>query len=211
MLVAVLAAGCQQQPAGVRAVAGAAEDRAAAAPPGTVQPGPATRPTAPEPAPEEALAPEQAVPGETEIEQTSANRPAATEPAGEKPAAERGTADEEEARRMAELVRRLAERAPKRPQESWVVFREAFDEVKDATCTAEWTGGNRLEVHTENIKRLTLYLTRLPAGAPQRGPWNLQIDHQGIQITGFRGKILDLVRSKSGNWTVDLTKAKRRD
>jgi hypothetical protein len=100
---------------------------------------------------------------------------------------------------------------PKRPKASWVIFRSAFTEENDATCTAEWTGGNRLEVHTDNIQRLTLDLTRLPAGAPQTGPWNLQIDEQGIQVTGFRGKVLDLVRSKNGNWTVDRKKHKRRD
>jgi hypothetical protein len=115
---------------------------------------------------------------------------------------------DEEARRLAEIARLLAERMPKRPTPSWVIFRDAFEDDKDASCQAEWTGENRLEVHTENIQRLTLDLTRLPAGAPGRGPWNLQIDHQGIQITGLRGKVLDLIRSKNGNWTVDHSKGK---
>jgi len=115
----------------------------------------------------------------------------------------------QEARRLAEIARLLAEAKPKRPTPSWVIFREAFDEAQDATCAADWTGGNRLEVHTDNIKRLTLDLHRLPSGAPQRGPWNLQLDGQGIQITGFHGKVLDLVRSKAGNWTVDRSKFKK--
>lgn len=117
--------------------------------------------------------------------------------------------DAQEAERLAALARLLAQAGPRRPTPSWVIFREAFEETEDATCEAEWTGGNRLEVHTENIKRLTLDLGRLPSGAPQRGPWNLQLDSQGIQITGFRGKVLDLVRSKAGNWTVDRSKFKK--
>ncbi len=104
---------------------------------------------------------------------------------------------------------RPVRRKPKRPVASWVIFREAFEPSDDAACTVAWTSGNRLEVHTENIQRLTIDLTRLPEGAPTKGPWNLQIDGQGIEMTGFRpkvgytGKIRDLVRSQNGNWTVD--------
>jgi hypothetical protein len=93
--------------------------------------------------------------------------------------------------------------------DSWVIFRDVFEPAEDAACTAVWTGGNRLEVHTENVQRLTIDLTRLPEGAPTKGPWNLQIDGQGIEMTGFRpkpgytGKIRDLIRSQNGNWTVD--------
>lgn len=118
--------------------------------------------------------------------------------------------DEQEARRLAEIARLLAEAQPKRPTTPpWVVLREVFDETADATCSADWTGENRLEIHTENIKRLTLDLSRLPSGAPQRGPWNLQLDTQGIQITGLHGRVLDLVRSKAGNWTVDRSRFKK--
>ena len=100
-------------------------------------------------------------------------------------------------------------RPPGRPVDSWIIFRKAFHPKKDATCQMEWTGGNRLVVNTENIKRLTIDLTQLPAGAPAKGPWNLQIDGQGIEVTGFApkpgytGKIRDLVRSQNGIWTVD--------
>lgn len=92
---------------------------------------------------------------------------------------------------------------PKRPKDSWVVFRTAFDDAADAAIEAKWTGANRIEVLTHNVSRVTLDLTKLPEGAPQTGPWNLQIDEQGIQITGARGKVLDLVRSKGGVWKVD--------
>ncbi len=100
-------------------------------------------------------------------------------------------------------------RKPKRPVDSWAIFREAFDPKQDAACVARWTGGNRVEIRTENIQRLTIDLTDLPDGAPTKGPWNLQIDGQGIEMTGFKpkpgytGKIRDLIRSKNGNWTVD--------
>lgn len=92
---------------------------------------------------------------------------------------------------------------PKRPKDSWVVFRTAFDDAADAAIESKWTGANRIEVLTHNVSRVTLDLTKLPDGAPQKGPWNLQIDEQGIQITGARGKVLDLIRSKGGVWKVD--------
>jgi hypothetical protein len=91
---------------------------------------------------------------------------------------------------------------PRRPSSDWAVFQEAYHEEQDAICLGRWTGGNRLEITTDNIRRLRLDLNRLPEGAPGRGPWNLQIDRQGIQITGARGKVIDLVRSQHGNWTV---------
>jgi len=106
-------------------------------------------------------------------------------------------------------------RPPARPLDSWVIFRKAFDPQEDATCHLEWTGGNRLVVATENIQRLTLDLTQLPVGAPENGPWNLQIDGQGIEITGFTpkpghtGKIRDLVRTPNGVWSVDKKKLYR--
>ncbi len=98
---------------------------------------------------------------------------------------------------------------PQRPKDTWVIFREAERDELDAICEARWTGGRRLEIKTENIKRITLDLTKLPPEAPQEGPWRVQIDGQGIEITGFTpkpgytGKVRDLVRSSSGNWTVD--------
>lgn len=100
-------------------------------------------------------------------------------------------------------------RKPRRPVDSWIIFRQAVDPETDASCTMKWTGGNRLEVHTENIERITIDLTKLPEGAPKKGPWNLQIDGQGIEMTGFRpkpgytGKVRDLVRSVNGVWSVD--------
>ncbi len=100
--------------------------------------------------------------------------------------------------------------APRRPAATWVIFREAFKPADDARCDARWTGDNRLAVTTDNIRRVTVDLNRLPTGAPRRGPWNLQIDGQGIEITGFRGKVLDLVRSGNGEWTVDRNRRRKR-
>ena len=159
-------------------------------------PAPAIEPEAPAPAP-----PAPAVPKPPLPEAKPPSVPPVSQPA-EAAQMPKAKQPDEEARRLAEIARLLAERMPKRPTPSWVIFREAFEEDKDAACEADWTGENRLEVHTQNIKRLTLDLTKLPAGAPRKGPWNLQLDHQGIQITGLRGKVLDLVRSKNGNWAV---------
>lgn len=95
---------------------------------------------------------------------------------------------------------------PKRPEPSWAIFREAYDEKADVELHTKWSGENRLEIETQNIHRLTLDLTKLPEGAPDSGPWILRIDRQGIQITGARGRILDLVRSPNGDWAVDKDK-----
>lgn len=99
--------------------------------------------------------------------------------------------------------------APLRPVDSWVIFRNAFESDKDATCLLRWVGGNQLAVKTQNISRLTIDMTKLPSGAPDRGPWVLEIDGQGIEITGFNprpgytGLKRDLVRSQNGVWSVD--------
>jgi len=106
-------------------------------------------------------------------------------------------------------------RRPRRPKETWVIFREAFDEQKDASCRVKWMGRNRFELRTDNIRRLTLDMTRLPKGAPRKGPWIVIIDGQGVELTGFRpkpgytGNKRDLVRSKNGKWTVDRRKLYR--
>jgi len=92
---------------------------------------------------------------------------------------------------------------PKRPDSSWALFREAFDPASDALCEATYSGGNRLDVTTENISHITLDLQKLPEGAPTKGPWNLQIDGQGIEVSGSRGRYLHLIRGKAGAWDVD--------
>jgi hypothetical protein len=92
---------------------------------------------------------------------------------------------------------------PKRPQPTWAILRDAFNDKTDPTLSAKWTGADRFEIKTDNVQRLTLDLHKPPEGAPQRGPWNLQIDGQGIEITGRKGKVMDLVRSRNGDWTVD--------
>ncbi len=103
----------------------------------------------------------------------------------------------------------VSPRKPKRPKNTWVYFREAFDTEKDVSMSADWTGDDRIEIRTKNVKRLTIDLAGLPKGAPTKGPWNLQIDGQGVQMwgrspkAGYTGRIRDLVRSVNGNWTVD--------
>lgn len=92
---------------------------------------------------------------------------------------------------------------PKRPESTWALFREAFDPASDALCEAKFSGGNRLDVTTENISQMTLDLQKLPEGAPTKGPWNLQIDGQGIEVSGARGRYLHLIRGKTGAWDVD--------
>jgi hypothetical protein len=212
LFIVFLGSACQQpaqpspaHPAKAKAPASAPTPSAEPEAPAPIPPPPPAQPPPSEARPQPIEATSQ--PGETKPPPSPV--PTASQPAKPEPTPQAEQPDEE-ARRLAEIARLLAERMPKRPtMPPWVMLRETFDEAKDVTCQAEWTGENRLEVHTENIKRLTLDLTKLPAGAPRRGPWNLQLDRQGIQITGQRGKVLDLVRSKNGNWTVDHSRDQR--
>ncbi|MCZ6817227.1 MAG: hypothetical protein O7F76_11125 [Planctomycetota bacterium] len=165
-----------------------------------------------------------AVASSNRMEPEPTPQPTARQPARETPErVERPTARETPervkqptARETPERVKRPTARElppvrpPKRPVDDWVIFRDAFKPLEDAACDAEWTGGNRLVVETTNIRLLTVDLHKLPSGAPRRGPWNLQIDGQPIEITGFRGKIVDIIRSKNGVWTVDRSRRKMR-
>lgn len=100
-------------------------------------------------------------------------------------------------------------RPPKRPKDTWVIFRKAIDDKDDADIEAEWRGDNKFRIDTTNVQRVTIDMTRLPEGPPTKGPWIIQIDDQGIELTGFKpkpgftGHIRDLVRSKNGVWDVD--------
>ncbi len=89
----------------------------------------------------------------------------------------------------------------------WVASHDPFNPSEEISLTGKWTGNRRLEVHTDNVQRLTLNLHKLPSGAPRSGPWNLQIDRQGIEISGRRGKVIDLIRSPNGVWSVDTEKS----
>jgi hypothetical protein len=106
-------------------------------------------------------------------------------------------------------------RKPIRPTDNWVIFREAFQPNEDAICGTAWTGTNQFEVKTENVQRVTIDLTRLPEGAPTKGPWIIRLDGQAVELTGFKpregytGLKRDLVRSQNGKWSVDKTKLYR--
>jgi len=103
-----------------------------------------------------------------------------------------------------------------KPQaDKWVIVREAFDDDRSTSCKTKWVRRNRFEVKTNNIRRLTVDMTKSPLGAPKRGPWIIIIDGQGVELTGFTpkpgytGRKRDLVRSKNGGWTVDRRKLYR--
>jgi hypothetical protein len=130
--------------------------------------------------------------------QSPSQQQAPAEESPETPVAEPKPVPQPQSQPNAKPVARL----PRRPVDSWVIYRDAFKPLEDSDVHASWTGSNRLEVHTLNVQRITLDLRRLPAGAPRRGPYNLQIDKQGIEITGARGLRMDLVRGKTGAWTV---------
>lgn len=58
----------------------------------------------------------------------------------------------------------------------------------------------KLDVNTSNASRLVLDLDRLPEGV--RPSLSLQLDQQGIQITGAAGPQVELVRDSAGLWSV---------
>lgn len=70
--------------------------------------------------------------------------------------------------------------APARPKPGWTVFDAAFEVDRDATIDAKMTNARRMLVKTDNIRRLRIDLNNLPGGSDARGPWNLQIDGQGL-------------------------------
>lgn len=92
---------------------------------------------------------------------------------------------------------------PKKAAPPWAISRNAQEDSRPTDIKAEWTGGKRLEIHTENVGMLTLDFNKLPEDAPRKGPWTLQIDGQGIEIYGRPGmRVLDLARSRNGDWSV---------
>ena len=82
-------------------------------------------------------------------------------------------------------------------------FSDAFDEKRDAIISGDWTGGNRIELQTQNVRKLVLDFRDLPKIARQKGPpWNLQIDGYALEITGRRGPFIELTHQKAGGWDV---------
>lgn len=130
---------------------------------------------------------------------------AATQPATQT-ATEPSTAPASQASLTEEQIRKLLEAArpkpPKRPKPTWTQFRAAFEDKADADIDSQWTGGRRLEVKTQNVRTMVIDFAELPKEAPKRGPWNLQIDGQGIEVTGRRGRYLELSKSETGTWRV---------
>lgn len=104
---------------------------------------------------------------------------------------------------------------PRRPTDDWVIFREAYHPREDATCETHWIGRNQFEVRTENVQRVTIDLSKVPEGAPKKGPWIIRMDGQAIELTGFNpkpgytGLKRDLIRSKNGQWSVDRSRLYR--
>lgn len=115
------------------------------------------------------------------------SKPALTQPAIVKPV---------------EPVKPAQPKPPARPKPGWTVFDAAFEVDRDATIDAKMTNARRMLVKTDNIRRLRIDLNNLPGGSDARGPWNLQIDGQGIELTGRRGRVLTLERSEGGRWDV---------
>lgn len=101
----------------------------------------------------------------------------------------------------AEPARPAPPRKPKRPPLTWTKFVGAFEGDKDAEILARVEKG-RIDVRTQNVQRMLIDFRELPLEFRRKGPWNLQIDQQGIEITGRRGWVLEMTRNDSGAWNV---------
>ncbi len=162
----------------------------------------------PSPAPGEKPAPQAQEPQRPDGDQQAEKPETAAEP--ESPEQAAAKTDESQSAGPATSQPKPEEpREPKRPKPTWVIFREAIDPEEDAEIKAAWRGEYKFSIDTSNVKRVTIDMTKLPEGPPQKGPWIIQIDNQGIELTGFKprpgytGHIRDLIRSKNGVWDVD--------
>jgi len=125
-----------------------------------------------------------------------------TKPA-EQPATQTDTAPATQPPAATQAATRPVEpRRPLRVSLEWARLADVFETRDDAIVSGRWTGGNRIEIDTKNVRRMILDLTELPPGAPRRPPWNLQIDGQGIELTGRRGLRVEFTRGDTGAWNV---------
>lgn len=94
-------------------------------------------------------------------------------------------------------------RKPQRVDLKWARFADAFEKESDAIITGEWTGGNRVELKTQNVRRMVIDFRELPGEGKRKGPpWNLQLDGYAIEITGRRGPKIELTHKENGGWDV---------
>ena|SRR5207302_6218309 len=129
----------------------------------------------------------------TTTRRVTPTQPAEPEPASSEPA----TQPEEPATKPAE---------PKKPQRislKWATFADAFDKDADAVISGDWTGGDRVELKTRNVRRMVVDFRELPGEGKRRGPpWNVQIDGYALEITGRRGPRIELTHRENGGWDV---------
>lgn len=95
---------------------------------------------------------------------------------------------------------------PTDPQAGWLRIVEMARADAVASVRGEFPEPNRMNIESENVRRLTIDLDALPLKAKTRRI--LRIDEQPIELyQAHRGKIL-LERGSAGRWTV-LTKPPR--
>jgi len=90
-------------------------------------------------------------------------------------------------------------RDPAEPQRGWLVIEEIAKPGGPASAIGTIAGPRKLVVATKNVKALRIELPK--AGMPSDRRVVLQIDSQGIEITGRRGPIARFQRSKQGAWS----------
>lgn len=92
---------------------------------------------------------------------------------------------------------------PNDPQTGWLRIETIEKSGEPASATGTVVKPRKLIITTKNVGRIRIDLPK--AGMPSNKRVLLQIDDQGIEITGRRGPIGYFERSKNGAWSAAAT------
>ena len=95
-------------------------------------------------------------------------------------------------------------RKPEDKQPGWLKVLNLANENALATASGVFPEQNRLEVNTDNVRRLQIELGYLPLAERKRVV--LHIDKQGIEITQRDRQFVTLERRPTGQWVVEKPK-----
>lgn len=95
---------------------------------------------------------------------------------------------------------RLYLRSPEEEQPGWLKVLDLANQDSPATCTGEFPERNRIQVQTDNVRRLRLHIAHLPLAADRRT--FLRIDNQGIELARRDRRYIFFERLTTGEWVV---------
>ena len=95
---------------------------------------------------------------------------------------------------------RLYLRSAEEEQPGWLKVLDLANQDSPATCTGEFPERNRIQVQTNNVRRLRLHIAHLPLAAGRRT--FLRIDNQGIELARRDRRYIFFERLTTGEWVV---------